>query len=112
MTERERKGWDKGRRREVEVHKEDLFVYTFLPPALPPSLPPSLPPTGQTFLLPSGWLHAVYTSEDSFVFGGNFLHSFNVETQIKVASLSPLSLPPSLTSSSLLDACQWLGKEG
>lgn len=31
-----------------------------------------------------GWIHAVYTPEDSLVFGGNFLHSFNVVTQLRV----------------------------
>jgi F-box/leucine-rich repeat protein 10/11 len=39
---------------------------------------------GQTFMLPSGWIHAVYTSQDSLVFGGNFLHSFNIEMQLKI----------------------------
>mmetsp|Transcript_6014 Transcript_6014/g.8855 ORF Transcript_6014/g.8855 Transcript_6014/m.8855 type:complete len:598 (+) Transcript_6014:1-1794(+) len=28
---------------------------------------------GQTLIIPSAWLHAVYTPEDSLVFGGNFL---------------------------------------
>ena len=31
-----------------------------------------------------GWIHAVYTPEDSLVFGGNFLHSFNIVTQLRV----------------------------
>ncbi|CAD5222081.1 unnamed protein product [Bursaphelenchus xylophilus] len=39
---------------------------------------------GQTLILPSGWIHAVYTPEDSLVFGGNFLHSFSIPTQIEV----------------------------
>ena len=33
---------------------------------------------GNTFMIPSGWMHAVYTPEDSLVFGGNFLHSFAI----------------------------------
>ena len=33
---------------------------------------------GNTFFIPSGWIHAVYTPEDSLVFGGNFLHSFAI----------------------------------
>uniref|UniRef100_A0A8R1U0Z4 JmjC domain-containing protein n=1 Tax=Onchocerca volvulus TaxID=6282 RepID=A0A8R1U0Z4_ONCVO len=39
---------------------------------------------GYTFIIPSGWIHAVYTPEDSLVFGGNFLHSFSIPMQIRV----------------------------
>ncbi|CAF1227733.1 unnamed protein product [Rotaria sp. Silwood1] len=39
---------------------------------------------GWTFFLPSGWIHAVYTMEDSLVFGGNFLNSFKIPMQIQV----------------------------
>uniref|UniRef100_A0A915PB71 JmjC domain-containing protein n=1 Tax=Meloidogyne floridensis TaxID=298350 RepID=A0A915PB71_9BILA len=38
----------------------------------------------ETLLLPSGWIHSVYTPEDSIVFGGNFLHSLNVDLQLRV----------------------------
>lgn len=37
--------------------------------------------------LPAGWIHAVYTPEDSLVFGGNFLHSFNITEQLRVAAM-------------------------
>lgn len=40
---------------------------------------------GDTFFIPTGWIHAVYTSKDSLVFGGNFLHSFGIEKQLRVA---------------------------
>jgi [histone H3]-dimethyl-L-lysine9 demethylase len=39
---------------------------------------------GSTILLPSGWIHAVYTPFDSLVFGGNFLQSYSIPMQIKV----------------------------
>lgn len=39
-----------------------------------------------------GWIHGVYTSEDSLVFGGNFLHSFNIPLQIEIASLEDRTL--------------------
>jgi hypothetical protein len=42
---------------------------------------------GQTLIIPSGWIHAVYTPEDSVVFGGNFLHVFSVGTQLRVWKL-------------------------
>jgi kynurenine formamidase len=34
-----------------------------------------------------GWIHAVYTPTDSLVFGGNFLHSFNISQQLRVATM-------------------------
>ncbi|XP_068937687.1 lysine-specific demethylase 2B isoform X2 [Petaurus breviceps papuanus] len=39
---------------------------------------------GDTFFIPSGWIHAVYTPVDSLVFGGNILHSFNVPMQLRI----------------------------
>ncbi|XP_078083613.1 lysine-specific demethylase 2B-like isoform X9 [Mustelus asterias] len=39
---------------------------------------------GYTFLIPSGWIHAVYTLVDTLVFGGNFLHSFNIPMQLHI----------------------------
>uniref|UniRef100_A0A0M3IE39 JmjC domain-containing protein n=1 Tax=Ascaris lumbricoides TaxID=6252 RepID=A0A0M3IE39_ASCLU len=42
---------------------------------------------GSTFIIPSGqqgWIHAVYTPEDSLVFGGNFLHSFSIPMQLRI----------------------------
>ena len=38
---------------------------------------------GNTILLPTGWIHAVYTPCDSLVFGGNFLQSYNIPLQLK-----------------------------
>ena len=40
---------------------------------------------GMTFMIPSGWIHGVYTQEDSLVFGGNFLHSLDMPMQIRIA---------------------------
>jgi hypothetical protein len=38
---------------------------------------------GNTLMVPSGWIHAVWTPLDSLVFGGNFLHSLNIAMQIR-----------------------------
>lgn len=38
---------------------------------------------GQTMLIPTGWIHAVLTPIDSLVFGGNFLHNFNIPMQLQ-----------------------------
>ncbi|KAF8964078.1 JmjC domain-containing histone demethylation protein 1 [Flammula alnicola] len=36
---------------------------------------------GNTMIIPTGWIHAVYTPIDTLVFGGNFLHSYDVATR-------------------------------
>ncbi|KAH8829714.1 JmjC domain-containing histone demethylation protein 1 [Flagelloscypha sp. PMI_526] len=42
---------------------------------------------GNTMIIPTGWIHAVATPADTLVFGGNFLHSFNVATQLKIRDI-------------------------
>lgn len=39
---------------------------------------------GNTLIIPSGWIHCVYTPVDALVIGGNFLHSYNIATQLRV----------------------------
>ncbi|XP_065178289.1 lysine-specific demethylase 7B-like [Sycon ciliatum] len=39
---------------------------------------------GETFFIPTGWIHAVLTPADSLVFGGNFLHRYNMPLQLWV----------------------------
>jgi F-box/leucine-rich repeat protein 10/11 len=41
----------------------------------------------QTLIIPSGWIHAVYTDQDSIVFGGNFLHGLDMERQTQIHCL-------------------------
>lgn len=52
------------------VGKENCFVVDLL--------------AGQTLLIPGAWIHAVHTPLDSLVFGGNFLHSYNIIRQLQV----------------------------
>ncbi|XP_076831629.1 lysine (K)-specific demethylase 2Aa isoform X3 [Brachyhypopomus gauderio] len=49
---------------------------------------------GYTFIIPSGWIHAVYTPVDTLVFGGNFLHSFNIPTQLNINSIEDRTRVP------------------
>ncbi|XP_011876214.1 PREDICTED: lysine-specific demethylase phf2-like isoform X3 [Vollenhovia emeryi] len=42
---------------------------------------------GQTMMIPTGWIHAVLTPVDSLVFGGNFVHSLNIQMQIQIYEL-------------------------
>ncbi|KAI9738801.1 MAG: JmjC domain-containing histone demethylation protein 1 [Cirrosporium novae-zelandiae] len=39
---------------------------------------------GDTMLIPSGWIHAVWTPENSLVIGGNFLTRMSYDMQIRV----------------------------
>jgi F-box/leucine-rich repeat protein 10/11 len=50
---------------------------------------------GQTFIIPTGWIHAVYTPDDSIVFGGNFLHGFDIKGQLDVHCLETRTRVPS-----------------
>ncbi|PVH94255.1 hypothetical protein DM02DRAFT_539866 [Periconia macrospinosa] len=42
---------------------------------------------GDTMLIPSGWIHAVWTPDDSLVIGGNFLTRLHYSMQIKVLEI-------------------------
>lgn len=50
---------------------------------------------GYTFMIPSGWIHAVYTPDDTLVFGGNFLHSFNIPMQLNIYNIEDRTRVPS-----------------
>lgn len=38
----------------------------------------------QTLMIPTAWIHAVYTPTDSLVIGGNFLHGLDISLQLEV----------------------------
>ncbi|ODN73048.1 hypothetical protein L202_08443 [Cryptococcus amylolentus CBS 6039] len=42
---------------------------------------------GDTMIIPTGYIHAVYTPVDTIVFGGNFLHSYNLDTQLQLRQI-------------------------
>lgn len=42
---------------------------------------------GDTMLIPSGWIHAVWTPENSLVIGGNFLTRMHYGMQIRIAQI-------------------------
>ncbi|KAJ8109742.1 hypothetical protein OPT61_g7232 [Boeremia exigua] len=42
---------------------------------------------GDTMLIPSGWIHAVWTPEDSLVIGGNFLTRIHYAMQLQVLEI-------------------------
>ncbi|KAI8875395.1 Clavaminate synthase-like protein [Backusella circina FSU 941] len=49
---------------------------------------------GNTMIIPTGWIHAVFTPEDAIVIGGNFLHSYNVSTQLKIYEIEDATNVP------------------
>ncbi|EYB89571.1 hypothetical protein Y032_0230g2966 [Ancylostoma ceylanicum] len=68
-----------------EYQRSETKTETFFGDLLPPgALRRVVIEEGQTLMIPSGWIHAVYTPIDSLVFGGNFLHALNVPMQLKI----------------------------
>uniref|UniRef100_A0A5S6R4W6 [Histone H3]-dimethyl-L-lysine(36) demethylase n=1 Tax=Trichuris muris TaxID=70415 RepID=A0A5S6R4W6_TRIMR len=49
---------------------------------------------GNVVFIPTGWIHAVLSPDDSIVYGGNFLHSYNIELQLQIFDMERrLDLP-------------------
>lgn len=49
---------------------------------------------GDLFMIPCGYIHAVFTPEDSFIVGGNFLTLRDLTTQLKVVEIEQLTKVP------------------
>jgi len=49
---------------------------------------------GQTLIIPTGWIHAVFTPVDSLVFGGNFLHGSHMPDQLRIYELELFTRVP------------------
>ena len=58
-------------------------------------------------MIPSGWIHAVYTPIESLVFGGNFVHSYSVETQMRVSDLEIELKVPQENRFPLMNELKW-----
>ncbi|TRY83912.1 hypothetical protein DNTS_014657 [Danionella cerebrum] len=64
---------------------------------------------GYTFMIPSGWIHAVYTPMDTLVFGGNFLHSFNIPMQLNVYNIEDRTrVPPKFRYPFFFEMCWYV----
>lgn len=42
---------------------------------------------GNTMIIPTGWIHAVFTPVDTIVIGGNFIHGLNISRQLDCVTL-------------------------
>ncbi|GAM86556.1 hypothetical protein ANO11243_045700 [Dothideomycetidae sp. 11243] len=49
---------------------------------------------GDTMLIPSGWIHAVWTPSNSLVIGGNFLTRMHFDTQFRVVDVEKANKTP------------------
>ncbi|XP_051975000.1 lysine-specific demethylase 7A-like isoform X2 [Xyrauchen texanus] len=66
---------------------------------------------GSTVLLPTGWIHAVLTSQDSMAFGGNFLHNLNIAMQLRCYEMERRLKTPDLFKFPYFEAiCWYVGK--
>lgn len=62
---------------------------------------------GDTMLIPSGWIHAVWTPENSLVIGGNFLTKLNYGMQIKIAKIEKDTKVPRKFRYPFFQKIQW-----
>uniref|UniRef100_A0A060TFG1 JmjC domain-containing histone demethylation protein 1 n=1 Tax=Blastobotrys adeninivorans TaxID=409370 RepID=A0A060TFG1_BLAAD len=49
---------------------------------------------GDSLMIPSGWIHAVYTPEDAVVIGGNFLTAVTMEMEAKIIEVEKQTKVP------------------
>jgi len=67
---------------------------------------------GNTMIIPTGWIHAVHTPEDSLVFGGNFLHSYDVATQLRVREIEiATQVPKKFRFPMFVRLCWYVGEK-
>ncbi|XP_061523167.1 lysine-specific demethylase 7A [Phycodurus eques] len=64
-------------------------------------------PQGTTLLIPTGWIHAVLTSEDCMAFGGNFLHNLNIGMQLRCYEMERRLKTPDLFKFPYFEAISW-----
>ncbi|XP_018581798.1 lysine-specific demethylase 7B isoform X1 [Scleropages formosus] len=62
---------------------------------------------GMTLLIPTGWIHAVLTSQDCMAFGGNFLHNLNIGMQLRCYEMERRLKTPDLFKFPYFEAICW-----
>lgn len=62
---------------------------------------------GDTMIIPSGWIHAVYTPTDSLVLGGNFLTPLHIPSQLNIASIEARTRVPKKFRFPFFDMAMW-----
>jgi JmjC domain, hydroxylase/Jumonji helical domain len=62
---------------------------------------------GDTMIIPSGWIHAVYTPTDSLVLGGNFLTPIHIPSQLNIAAIENRTRVPKKFKFPFFDMAMW-----
>ncbi|KAI9011383.1 hypothetical protein BC832DRAFT_343750 [Gaertneriomyces semiglobifer] len=62
---------------------------------------------GNTMIIPTGWIHAVYTPADAVVIGGNYLHGLNMEGQLEIAGIEDRTHVPPKFRFPYFEHMQW-----
>jgi hypothetical protein len=62
---------------------------------------------GDTMIIPSGWIHAVYTPTDSLVLGGNFLTPLHIPSQLNIANIEARTRVPKKFRFPFFDMAMW-----
>jgi len=62
---------------------------------------------GDTMIIPSGWIHAVYTPTDSLVLGGNFLTPIHIPSQLNIANIEARTRVPKKFRFPFFDMAMW-----
>uniref|UniRef100_A0A7N8WQW2 PHD finger protein 8 n=1 Tax=Mastacembelus armatus TaxID=205130 RepID=A0A7N8WQW2_9TELE len=66
---------------------------------------------GNTLFIPTGWIHAVLTPVDCLAFGGNFLHSLNIDMQLRAYEIEKrLSTADMFKFPNFETICWYVGK--
>lgn len=63
---------------------------------------------GDVFFIPLGWIHAVYTPEDSLVIGGNYLTEQDVAMQLRICAVEEATHVPLKYRFPQFDQVMWL----
>ncbi|XP_076878141.1 lysine-specific demethylase 7B [Brachyhypopomus gauderio] len=62
---------------------------------------------GTTLFIPTGWIHAVLTSQDCMAYGGNFLHNLNIGMQLRCYEMERRLKTPDLFKFPYFEAICW-----
>ncbi|GFZ52058.1 JmjC domain-containing histone demethylation protein 1 [Saitozyma sp. JCM 24511] len=62
---------------------------------------------GDTMIIPAGYIHAVYTPQNSIVFGGNFVHNYSIHTQLRLRQIEIDTKVPQRFRFPLFDKLCW-----
>ncbi|RCK66168.1 JmjC domain-containing histone demethylation protein 1 [Candida viswanathii] len=63
---------------------------------------------GDLFIIPSGWIHAVHTPQDSVVIGGNYLTLRDMKMQLRINEVEKLTRVPSKFRFPMFNKVLWL----